>query len=300
MADKKISALTAASLPLAGTEVLPIVQGGATVKVSSDNLTTKNFRSNATDGILQVAGPGAGTTRVMNTPNANFTVARTDAAQTFTGIQVFTNAGNENIRLSDGSANSTLQQNSAALYFNVNDSSAVNGTFFWRSSNALTTVMTLNGANGNLTANTGNFVVGTAGRGIDFSANTHAAGMTSELLNDYEEGTFTPVLSSSGTPPTVASYLNQYGAYTKIGNRVFATVNIRANVTNAGTGHPVITGLPYAANANCNNGPTWGLATLLTIGGVQANFVSGTSINLINCSYLIATDYVCFSIMYEV
>ena len=39
MADKKISALTAASTPLAGSEVLPIVQGGSTVKVSVDNLT---------------------------------------------------------------------------------------------------------------------------------------------------------------------------------------------------------------------------------------------------------------------
>ena len=40
MADKKISALTAASTPLAGTEVLPIVQGGSTVKVSVTNLTS--------------------------------------------------------------------------------------------------------------------------------------------------------------------------------------------------------------------------------------------------------------------
>ena len=39
MADKKISALTGATTPLAGTEVLPIVQGGATVKVSVANLT---------------------------------------------------------------------------------------------------------------------------------------------------------------------------------------------------------------------------------------------------------------------
>jgi hypothetical protein len=39
MADKKISALTAATTPLIGTEVLPIVQSGATVKVSVDNLT---------------------------------------------------------------------------------------------------------------------------------------------------------------------------------------------------------------------------------------------------------------------
>ena len=39
MADKKISALTASSTPLAGTEVLPIVQSGATVQVSVENLT---------------------------------------------------------------------------------------------------------------------------------------------------------------------------------------------------------------------------------------------------------------------
>lgn len=40
MADKKISALTGASTPLAGTEVLPIVQSGATVKTTALSLTT--------------------------------------------------------------------------------------------------------------------------------------------------------------------------------------------------------------------------------------------------------------------
>ena len=39
MADKKISALTGATTPLAGTEVLPIVQGGSTVKVSIADVT---------------------------------------------------------------------------------------------------------------------------------------------------------------------------------------------------------------------------------------------------------------------
>jgi hypothetical protein len=39
MADKKISQLTAATTPLAGTEVLPIVQGGSTVKVPVSDLT---------------------------------------------------------------------------------------------------------------------------------------------------------------------------------------------------------------------------------------------------------------------
>jgi hypothetical protein len=38
MADKKISQLTAATTPLAGTEVLPIVQGASTVKVPVNNL----------------------------------------------------------------------------------------------------------------------------------------------------------------------------------------------------------------------------------------------------------------------
>jgi hypothetical protein len=39
MADVKISALPASTVPLAGTEVLPVVQGGATKQVSVANLT---------------------------------------------------------------------------------------------------------------------------------------------------------------------------------------------------------------------------------------------------------------------
>jgi hypothetical protein len=89
MADAKISQLTAATLPLAGTEVLPLVQSGTTKKVATDDLTVKNLRSNATSGILQVAGPGAAATRTMTTPDANFTVARTDASQSFSGTQTF-------------------------------------------------------------------------------------------------------------------------------------------------------------------------------------------------------------------
>src|SRR5574343_81280 len=47
MADAKISALPASTTPLAGTETLPIVQGGVTKKVSVDDLTTgKNVPAN--------------------------------------------------------------------------------------------------------------------------------------------------------------------------------------------------------------------------------------------------------------
>ncbi|NBW17112.1 MAG: hypothetical protein EBR82_54960 [Caulobacteraceae bacterium] len=90
MADKKISALTAATTPLAGTEILPIVQLGTTVKVANNDLRPKQIQSNATSGVLQVSGPAAAATRVMTVPDADFTAARTDAGQTFTGTQVMT------------------------------------------------------------------------------------------------------------------------------------------------------------------------------------------------------------------
>jgi hypothetical protein len=63
MADKKISALTSATTPLAGTEVLPIVQSNETVKVSIDNLTTGKVTP--TNGVkfpaVQVASADANT-----------------------------------------------------------------------------------------------------------------------------------------------------------------------------------------------------------------------------------------------
>ena len=91
MADTKISALTAATIPLDGTEVLPIVQAGVTKKVTNNDLRPKQIQSNASSGVLQVVGPAATSTRVMTVPDANFTAARTDSAQTFSGTQTFDN-----------------------------------------------------------------------------------------------------------------------------------------------------------------------------------------------------------------
>lgn len=87
----------------------------------------------------------------------------------------------------------------------------------------------------------GNLIIGTAGKGIDFSASSHAAGMTSELLNDYEEGTWTPIARTGWTSVT---YTNQIGKYTKVGNIVTAWFYLQfsgtSNATNAGIG-----GLPF-------------------------------------------------------
>jgi hypothetical protein len=151
MADKKISALTAASTPLAGTEVLPIVQSGATVKVSVANLT---------------AG------RAVATAGGSFT---------------------DNITQS------------------------------------------------------------TAAKGVNFTANTPAAGMTSQLLNWYEEGTFTPTIGASTTPGT-QTYLVQVGRYTRIGNRVFYNLRLVMSAKDVATaGNIFVTGLPFVSNSTGSN-----------------------------------------------
>jgi hypothetical protein len=80
----------------------------------------------------------------------------------------------------------------------------------------------------------------TSGKGIDFSATASGSGtMTSELLNDYEEGTWTPSLGGVGV-----AYATQTGQYTKIGNLVF--VKGVLVITTIGTGSTtVISGLPF-------------------------------------------------------
>lgn len=129
MADKKISALIAATTPLAGTEVLPIVQSGSTVKASINN----------------VLSPAAG-------------------------------------------------------------------------------------------------------NGVNFAANTPAAGKTSQLLNWYEEGTWTP---GQGSGLTVTGSFSSSGTYTRIGRLVFVKGKIQATSISSLAGNEFVTGLPFSAVADC-------------------------------------------------
>jgi len=101
---------------------------------------------------------------------------------------------------------------------------------------------------GDVNLSTGNLVIGTSGKGIDFSATAHAAGMTSELFDDYEVGTFTPTVVGSTTAGT-ATYTNQTGRYTKIGNRVVISIALDYSL-HTGTGDMRISGLPYSSAAN--------------------------------------------------
>ena len=67
---------------------------------------------------------------------------------------------------------------------------------------------------GDVTLSTGNLVIGTSGKGIDFSA-TPGTG-TSELLNDYEEGDWTPTVTSTSGSITTYTATGTYTEFCKI------------------------------------------------------------------------------------
>lgn len=68
---------------------------------------------------------------------------------------------------------------------------------------------------------TGNVIIGTSGKGIDFSATAALPGSTSELFNDYEEGLYDITATDNGGGATIVlkSYTNEL-RYTKIGSLV--------------------------------------------------------------------------------
>jgi hypothetical protein len=94
--------------------------------------------------------------------------------------------------------------------------------------------------------NAGISVGGTApstnGTGVKFPA-TAIAASDANTLDDYEEGTWTPVATASGG--SVGAYVTQVGTYTKVGNIVRAYVSMQVTKGTA-TGNLTISGLPFA------------------------------------------------------
>ena len=107
---------------------------------------------------------------------------------------------------------------------------------------------TLITSSGNITTSTGNFVVGTSGKGVDFSA-TSGTG-TSELLDDYEEGTWTPDLEGTSSDPTY----NSTTFYTKVGNLVTLSGKIAFTAAGSGSYRLKFSSLPFTAAAGRVNG----------------------------------------------
>jgi hypothetical protein len=101
----------------------------------------------------------------------------------------------------------------------------------------------------NIQSRTGNAISFTSGDSVTFPSGINL-GVTSpsasNLLDDYEEGTFTPTLEAINGDSSV-TYSQQLGFYTKVGNLVSISIRISASVTSDGTGTSIIIGgLPFA------------------------------------------------------
>ena len=226
------------------------------------------FRGTDSDGGVGLLEMGNGDVAIQaDTGNAisnskiHFFVDNTEKLRINSNGQVLINttalgdgsADDLNIASTGGYTGITLRSDTdqgGALYFSDAESGAAQyDGFIYYSQNlrkmvfgtAQTNAMSID-SNGNIDAVNGNFVVATSGKGINFAATSDASGAINELLDDYEEGTWTP----TATNFTITT---QYSAnYTKIGDLVFVQAYVQA-ATGSGTGAVSIGGLPYTVRS---------------------------------------------------
>ena len=97
----------------------------------------------------------------------------------------------------------------------------------------------VNGLDG-WSSSSGNILSSDASKGIYLGVNSATA---ANLLDDYEEGTFTPALVNAPS----ATFNQQIGKYTKIGELVQIHINLSISNLGGGSGDTVISGLPFTA-----------------------------------------------------
>tara|TARA_R100000426_G_scaffold42133_1_gene32472 strand:- start:231 stop:2135 length:1905 start_codon:yes stop_codon:yes gene_type:complete len=116
--------------------------------------------------------------------------------------------------------------------------------------------------------NSGNLKFDQSGTGIDFHNFGTGTNVTSNLLDDYEEGTFTPAVTSGLSAGQIA-YNSRSAKYTKVGNTVYFTFHININSATLDGGSLKFGGLPFtAANVTHTAGGAW---KIFTNGNIDAN-----------------------------
>jgi len=310
MADTKISALPASTVPLAGTEVLPIVQSSTTKQVSVANLTagrsfdalgmtlTSTDAGAAAAPLLELyrdsASPAASDTLGEIEFNGEDSAGNKQAYALFHGSILSPTSGAEQGQLHFETATggaltekmiigtTNLVINEIGAVFNVRIEGDTDANLLYTdATNDKVGLGTASPAEkldvvGKIKLSD-NLVIGTSGKGIDFSATSHPAGMTSELLSDYEEGTWTPALLFGGA--NVGMTGTFAGTYTKIGRLVYVFVDIALSAIGASTGNVTITGAPFNAGSNYSTGigdPVQSMANL-TAGGAIPIGIAGTT-----------------------
>jgi hypothetical protein len=290
MANTKISALTSATTPLAGTETLPVVQSSATTKVTVANLTagravsvlSLNVNTTYSGAPVQIASAPGG---------SDLSAA---------GINVMGTAEITNGQIMNGVSFTPLVNTNrarAAIGCLVTTNWGYGSLVFYTRGNADASVLTSADEKmriafgGDITVSVGNLIQGTAAKGMNFTANTPLAGMTSQLLNWYEEGTFTP---NQGAGLTLVGAFSSTGKYTRIGRQVSISGTVTGATSVAVTAAGVITSnLPFtvstAGHGNATNAAVTASATVIC-----------TSTSVTSAAAIAATGTITFSATYFV
>jgi len=202
---------------------------------------------------------------------------------TSTGCAIISSTGTFSPYVADANFQITDDTNAKLVISNPGNSSyslAVgtdNDLKFRNESTAVDSIL-INYSTNNLEIVDGNLKVA-SGHGIDFSATNDPGGMASELLDDYEEGTWTPTIGGNAT------YTNQVGTYVKVGRMVYAHWALTINAQGTGSNISAIDGLPYPSGV-----ASQATSNLLWSGfGVSmayAAYYVGNASTLMNLSYI--------------
>ena len=242
-------------------------RGSITYTHSGDNLVFKTAAAER----LRILSDGRvliGTTTGAAFSSRRFTVSDTTSGGT-TAIEI-RSATNGTGRLYFTDSTNSSDAGSYAgkvLYDHTDDHMG-----FWTNGNAERVRVE---SNGDLKVNDGNLIIGTAGHGIDFSATSDAStggsgSVSSEILDDYEYGTFTPDLTRwtgsawwGATWTTAPTYA--LGRYVKVGKLVTVTMRISGWELNSSSHgrYAGIQGLPFTAG---NSDPVGNLVCMYSLG----------------------------------
>jgi len=217
--------------------------GNAALTGSTNNTVTTVTGANAIQGESNLTFDGSDLT-ITNSGVSNKGIKLTATGSYYPSIVFDANRSGENqgIVWIDGKWNGTSV---GAISVEAGDDTTNKDdgkiTFYTSQGGTSTRKMAIE-QDGNVHIDNGNLVIGTSGKGIDFSAAGNAGGMTSELLDDYEEGSFT--VTQGGT--SIGGYSEQHGRYVKIGKMV--TINIRLQSSaNTSSGNFKLHGLPFTS-----------------------------------------------------
>lgn len=224
------------------------------------------------------------------TPSTKLNVVSTGSA-TYSGSSAGSNIALQLTNAESGAAGRTIgiafsSESNAEVYLNcVTESGNNGGDFVVASRNGGSRAEKIRvHAGGDLSIANGNLVVSAAGAGIDFSATTNAGfgntsgTVNSEVLDDYEEGSWNPQIVAGTTNPN-GSNLSPDGHYIRIGRQVFVSFYVGVNWSNNPAGGIYVQGLPFnIANSSDNVAHIPCITYNFQIGNTEVPFLA-TQIN---------------------